>query len=66
MEKALSQITREEWIGIRWIETDEMGQDDRMFVPNGFRTPDEAAQAREEWDTTALERAVCVGMESGE
>jgi hypothetical protein len=66
MKKALSEITREEWIGVRWIEADEMGSDDRTFISNGFRTPDEAAQAREEWDTTAIERAVCINAEQPE
>ena len=53
-----SEITRSEWIGFRWIEDDAMGNDDRVFVRAYGRTPDEAAQAREDWDSTAQERNV--------
>ena len=58
-EKKLSEITRTEWIGIRWVEIPPtMGDDDeRMFRDDGKRTPDEAAQAADDWDSTAEERA---------
>jgi len=59
MRKKLSEITRAEWIGIVWIEDSEMGGDERTFLDVGRRTPTEAAQAREEWDTTAEERESC-------
>ena len=61
MEKKLSEITRAEWIGIRWIEADQaMGDDERIFIDNGKRTPDEAAQAAEDWDMTVEEREGCL------
>lgn len=59
-EKNLSEITRSEWIAFRWVEIQPtMGDDsdERVFTKNGRRTPDEAAQAMEEWDLTAEERA---------
>jgi len=62
MKKKLSEITRDEWIGINWIEDSEMGQGERCFVADGLRTPAEAYQAREEWDATAEERMLCVAM----
>ena len=58
MEKKLSEITRSEWIVFQWIEAPQsMGDEDRIFIANGKRTPDEAAQAAEDWDMTAEERA---------
>lgn len=60
MEKKLSEITRSEWIALRWIEIEPtMGDDsdERMFQTEGKRTPDEAAQAALDWDSTAGERA---------
>lgn len=56
MEKKLSQITRAEWIAFSWLETTEGGNEERTFLRNYGRTPDEAAQARDEWDSTAEER----------
>jgi hypothetical protein len=55
MQKKLSEITRADWIAIQWIEVTEMGSE-RTFLANDRRTPDEAAQAMEEWDMTAKER----------
>ena len=58
MEKNLSDITRAEWIAYRWIEEPQaMGSDERIFMTDGKRTPNEAAQAAEDWDFTAEERA---------
>jgi hypothetical protein len=61
MEKKLSEITRAEWIAFRWVETLPAGlvdgTEERLFCDNGKRTPDEAAQAMDEWDMTAEERA---------
>ena len=61
MEKKLSDIARSEWITFRWVETLPAGLSDgteeRTFRDDGKRTPDEAAQAAEEWDMTAEERA---------
>ncbi len=60
MEKGLSEITRSEWIAFRWIEIEPtMGDDsdERMFQTEGKRTPDEAARAALDWDSTAGERA---------
>jgi hypothetical protein len=58
MEKRLSEITRAEWIAFRWVEAPQaMEDEDRIFVTDGKRTPDEAAQAAEDWDMTAEERA---------
>lgn len=59
MEKKLSEITRSEWVAFRWIEARQAmgGDEERFFISDGKRTPDEAAQAAEEWDMTAEERA---------
>ena len=58
MEKNLSDITRAEWIAYRWVEEPQaMGSDERIFMTDGKRTPDEAAEAAEDWDSTAEERA---------
>ena len=51
MEKKLSEITRSEWIAIRWIEVTELGSE-RTFLANDRRTPDEAMQALSDWDET--------------
>lgn len=59
MRKKLSEITRAEWIAIVWIEDSQMGEEERMFLDGGRRTPDEAAAARDDWDTTAEERSSC-------
>jgi hypothetical protein len=57
MEKRLSEITRAEWIAFRWVEAPQaMEDEDRIFITDGKRTPDEAAQAAEDWDMTAEER----------
>jgi hypothetical protein len=60
MDKKLSEITRSEWIAFQWIEippTMGDGNEERTFQASGKRTPAEAAQAAEEWDLTAEERA---------
>lgn len=57
MEKKLSEITRNEWITIRWEEIRYVGSEERVFLADGKRTPDEAAQAMDDWDSTAEERA---------
>ena len=56
MIKKLSEITRADWIAYQWEETTSMGDNERMFQRGFRRTPDEAAQAMEEWDMTAEER----------
>ena len=64
MEKKLSEINRAEWIAFRWIEIDPAfgsDDDDRVFMDQGKRTPDEAAQAADDWDSTALERCQFAG-----
>ena len=53
---ALSDITRAMWIGYHWIDQTDMGDDDRMFKRSFRRAPDEAAQAADDWDSTAEER----------
>jgi hypothetical protein len=60
MIKILQDISRQEWIALRWIEIPPvMGDDDdRSFRSDGRRTPDESYQAMEEWDMTAEERGV--------
>jgi len=60
MIKALTEITRQEWIAFRWIEIPPtMGDDDeRSFRTDGRNTPSEAMQAMEEWDVTAEERDI--------
>jgi hypothetical protein len=55
MEKSLSDITRKEWVALRWIEIGALGEE-RLFMSDGKRTPDEALKAMEEWDMTAEER----------
>ena len=60
MEKKLSEITRNEWIAFDWSEINPvMGDDDeeRRFIAKSRRTPDEAAQAAIDWDSTAEELA---------
>lgn len=56
--KAISDITRKDWICFQWNECTELGDDDRMFFRGQRRMPDEAAQAAEEWDYTADDRDV--------
>ncbi len=57
MEKRLSEITSAVWIAFRWVEAPQaMEDEDRIFITDGKRTPDEAAQAAEDWDMTAEER----------
>ena len=56
MRKKLSEITRPEWIAIRWIEDSQMGDEERTFADDGKRTPDEAAQAKNDYDFTYHER----------
>ena len=59
IEKKLEDITRAEWVKFRWVEIPQSyGDDERMFITQGLRTPDEAYQALEEWEMTADERGV--------
>ncbi len=60
MEKKLSEITRAEWIAFNWFETTEMGDEERRFLRNYGRTPDEAAQAQIDWDDTEEARTEAV------
>ena len=57
MEKMLSEITREEWIAFNWIECTCIGEE-RTMLAESMRTPDEAAKARDDWDSTAFERSM--------
>ena len=50
MEKALSGITRKEWIIYQWLEITQMGDEERIFLKGQNHTPDEALQAAEEWE----------------
>jgi hypothetical protein len=50
MEKALSQLTREEWIKNNWIDVTQMGDSERMMLQGMQRTPDEMYNAMMEWD----------------
>lgn len=52
MEKKLSEITRSEWIAFNWVDITEMGDQERRFIRQFARTPDEAAQAQIDWDET--------------
>ena len=54
-DKKLSDITRAEWICSHWMECTP-GDDDRIFKRSYNRTPEEAAQAADDWDSTAAER----------
>ena len=57
MEKKLSEITRNEWIAFNWVEAPApLGSNERIFVADSRRSPDEAAQAAIDWDSTAVER----------
>ena len=56
--KKITEITRAEWIAFQWVEDSQMGDEERTFIATGRRTPDEAAQARDDWDSTAIERAI--------
>ena len=49
MEKALSEITRREWILYEWLEVGNLGEE-RGFIMGSERTPDEALEAANEWD----------------
>ncbi len=49
-KRALSSITREEWIIHRWIEVTVISDQERQFIDGWMRTPDEAYQAMIEWD----------------
>lgn len=56
MEKKLSEISRSEWVAFNWIEIggvmgDEAG-DERIFMAENRRTPDEAAEAAMDWDSS--------------
>ena len=55
MRKKLSEITRQEWIACQWYDVTEMGDDERIMQWTFKRTPDEAAQAMDEWDPTEEE-----------
>lgn len=61
MEKKLSDITRAEWICYHWLECTAT-EEDRIFLQSYRRTPEEAAQAAGDWDSTAEER----GLEGAE
>lgn len=58
MKKKLSEIIRTEWIAFNWLEITEMGDDDRIFMVNHRRTPEEAMQAMNDWDATIDERSM--------
>jgi hypothetical protein len=58
MEKALSQLTREEWIKNNWIDVTQMGDSERMMLQGMQRTPDEMYNAMMEWEETAEFREV--------
>lgn len=60
MGKKLAEITRLEWVVFQWFDITEMGDQERMMIRGHRRTPDEAAQAMEEWDITAEERGMAV------
>lgn len=54
--KALSSITRAAWIAYHWEDCTELGDNDRMMIRSFRRTPDEAAQAADDWDNTEKAR----------
>jgi hypothetical protein len=66
MQKELSKITRTEWIKWQWIDVTEIGDGERFMLRNYLRTPDEAAQAAENWDMTAEERGAAEPEPAGE
>jgi hypothetical protein len=56
--KKLEDITRAEWIAFFWLEDSDFESSGRFFTRGQRRTPDEAAQAAENWDYTAEERSI--------
>ena len=60
MEKKLSEITRTEWITFNWIDNTNFVDTERMMIRGLARTPDEAAEAMEAWDSTEEERKAAV------
>jgi len=58
MEKKLSEITRKDWIKYTWIDVSQFGDGERYMVQGFLRTPEEAFQAKLQWDQTADERDV--------
>jgi len=58
LEKKLAEITRNDWIRYDWVELSYSSGDsnDRTFLRGSEHTPNEAAQAMEDWDSTAEER----------
>lgn len=61
--KKLSEITRSEWVGINWLETNDMSNDgDRMFLPIRSEPPMRQVRPlqigtlplRKEWNVWAL------------
>lgn len=52
MATKLSEITREQWIKFQWYDATAMGDEERMLERGYERTPDEAMEAMEEWDST--------------
>ena len=64
MEKKLSDITRSEWVAFDWVEIDQSFDDnDRVFMAETRRTPNEAAQAALDWDSTIDEREATKDIE---
>ena len=64
MEKKLSDITRSEWVAFDWVEIDQSFDDnDRVFMAETRRTPNEAAQAVLDWDSTIDEREATKDIE---
>ena len=65
MQKKLSDITRDEWIALHWIEVPQSFDDrtERIFEAIARRTPDEAAQANIDWDETIEAREATKDIE---
>lgn len=51
VEKKLSEITRKEWIRFQWVDITQMGDQERYMLRGYKRTPDEAMEAMEQWDS---------------
>jgi len=63
LEKELSTITKAEWIAFDWFDSSEFGSnDDRIMSRGKRRTPDEAMQAKINWEETEDEFNEATGI----
>lgn len=46
----ITRLTREGWIRYQWHDVTTIGDGKRQLLRGHFRTPDEAYEARRQWD----------------